>query len=87
VSKASIARMMPGTSSMALSDDDGSAAILAIVNPPSGCPACYAERGEPFPPTHSTRICATHAAAMRVMSEARKSQAHQHTPQGANAHG
>ena len=73
MSKSSIARMMAAASSAALADD-GSAAIRAIVNPSAACPACYAERGEPFPPTHSTLICQTHYEAMRLMSEARKSQ-------------
>jgi len=86
VSKASIARMMPGASSTAPADD-GSAAILAIVNPPAACPACYAERGQPFPPTHSTRICRTHYDAMQLMSEARKSRAQGIYVQGATAHG
>jgi hypothetical protein len=65
MSKTILAQMPPG---------DENAAILAIVNPPTGCPACYAERGEPFPPNYSTRICAPHAAAMRLMSEARKTE-------------
>jgi hypothetical protein len=54
--------------------DASNAAILAIANPPKGCPACYAERGKSFPSTHSTRICSTHSAAMWLMSESYKSQ-------------
>jgi hypothetical protein len=86
VSKSSIARMMAAASNAALTDD-GSAAIRAIVNPPKGCPACYAERGEHLPPTHSTAICRAHYEAMRLMSEARKTGAPLHPPQGALVHG
>jgi hypothetical protein len=54
--------------------DDGSAAIRAIANPPAACPVCWVEaHGRPLPGNYTTRICPLHAAAMRVMSEARKS--------------
>lgn len=54
--------------------DDGSAAIRAIVNPPTACPSCFFERGEPWPASNpSTRICERHAAEMRARSEALKS--------------
>jgi hypothetical protein len=45
--------------------DDGSKAIEAIVNSPCGCPWCYSERGEAFPPNYSTRLCPRHAAVLR----------------------
>lgn len=56
--------------------DDGSAAIRAIANPPAACPVCWTEaHGTPLPGNYTTRICPLHAAAMRVLSNARKSHA------------
>lgn len=56
--------------------DDGSAAIRAIVNPPSACPVCWIQSNHrPLPGSYTTRICSQHEAEMRARSDALKSHA------------
>jgi hypothetical protein len=46
-------------------EKEADAAIQAIVKLQSGCPDCYAERGEVFPPSHSTKTCRRHAIELQ----------------------
>lgn len=61
----------PALSSKQPPSDDGSAAIRALVSPPTACPCCLIERGEYWPGRqYSTRICPRHDAELRARSRA-----------------